>query len=112
MKVIDYLQNLSIVRMRRDIDALIRRSDWNDKRMGQLRDYVTAVQDETTRNGESIKVIAQKLEDAIESGDPTALRDLGTAVTDLRAVGDSLQAMATGESGDPLPEPPAEQPAS
>ena len=69
MKVIDYLQSLSIVKLRRDLDAM---TEGMNRRMSQLRDYVTAVQNETTRNGESIKVIAQKLQDAIDSGDPAA----------------------------------------
>ena len=108
MRVIDYLQSLSIGKLRRDLDALARRFDRMAKRMSLLRDYVTAVQNETTRNGESIKVIAKKLQDAIDSGDPAALADLGTAVTELHTVGDALEAMATGAPADPLPEPPVE----
>jgi hypothetical protein len=75
--------------------------------MSALRDYVDAVKTETTRNGESIKTIAKKLDDAIASGDPAALADLGTAVSELHAVGDSLAALATGSPTDPVP-PPAD----
>lgn len=96
--LIDRLQTLNIV-------ALTRRVRRLENRMSQLRDYVDAVNSETTRNAANIKAVAERLQAAVDAGDPEALADLGTAVQELHAVGDSLEAMATGTQADPLPTP-------
>jgi len=95
---LDQLQTVNII-------ALARRVDNLEVRMGQLRDFVTAVRNETDRNAANIKAVAQRLQEAIDSGDPSALADLGDAVSQLHEVGNQLEAMATGSSSDPLPTP-------
>ena len=96
--LIDRLQTINIVALTARVDAL-------EANMGQLRDYVTAVRSETDRLSGNIKAVAQKLQDAIDAGDPSALSDLGDAVSQLHNAGDQLEAMATGTSADPLPTP-------
>lgn len=91
-----------------NIRALWRQVRGIKQAMSQLRDYVDAVNAETTRNAANIKSVAEKLQSAIDSADPAALADMGSAVQQLHAVGDQLEAMASGTSADPLPQPPAE----
>lgn len=96
--LLDRLQTFNII-------ALAARVSRLEHRMGSLRDYVTAVQTETSRNAESIRRVAEKLSAAINSGDPQALADLGSAVAELTAQSDQLEAMGTGTDTDPLPTP-------
>jgi N-acetylglucosamine kinase-like BadF-type ATPase len=105
MYLIDKLQNLNIIELRRQFAVMSRRVTRLEKRMGQLRDFVDAVNAETTRLGTDVTEVARKLDAAIASGDPQALADLGTAVGNLHSVGESLHAMATGGQQDPLPTP-------
>lgn len=105
MYLIDKLQNLNIIELRRQFAVMSRRVTRLEKRMGQLRDFVDAVNSETTRLGTDVAEVARKLDAAIASGDPQALVDLGAAVGNLHSVGESLHAMATGGQQDPLPTP-------
>jgi hypothetical protein len=95
---IDRLQTINIVSLTRRVGNL-------EVRMGQLRDFVTAVQEQTTQLGVDVGEIGRKLQDAIDSGDPSALADLGTEVARLQDIGGQLHAMATGGNEDPLPTP-------
>jgi hypothetical protein len=97
-KWIDRFQTVNII-------ALARRVNNLEERMGQLRDFVTAVRSETDRNAQNIRTVAEKLQQAIDAGDPAALADLGDAVAQLHEVGNQLEAMATGTNSDPLPTP-------
>lgn len=106
--LIDYFQSLNIRALSQRLDVMGRKVERLANEMSQLRDFVTAVQDETTRIGADVVEVAKKLQAAIDSGDPSALADLGTAVTALHNAGDSLHAMATGGTADPLPAPPAD----
>jgi len=106
--LVDYFQSLNIRALSQRVDTLALRVDRLGRSMSQLRDFVTAVQDETTQIGADVVAVAKRLQDAIDSGDPSALADLGTAVDSLKAAGDSLHAMATGSAADPLPPAPAD----
>jgi hypothetical protein len=95
---LDRLQTINIIALDRRVSNL-------EVRMGQLRDFVTAVQEQTTQLGIDVSEIGHKLQDAIDSGDPAALADLGTEVTKLQDIGGQLHAMASGGTSDPLPTP-------
>jgi hypothetical protein len=101
VSVTDWFQTINIRALWRQVKGIT-------QDMSQLRDYVDAVNAETTRNAANIKAVADKLQAAIDSSDPAALADMGTAVQQLHAVGDQLEAMASGTSSDPLPAPPEE----
>jgi hypothetical protein len=79
--------------------------------MSQLRDYVDAVNAESSRIGADVIEVAKKLQAAIDAGDPAALADLGTAVATLHTSGESLHAMASGGADDPVPAPAGDVPA-
>lgn len=57
---------------------------------------------ETSRIGDDVKAVAQKLADAIAAGDLHAIQELRPAVDALHAAGDELHALAA----------PADQPAT
>lgn len=109
MSFVDYLQSLNIRAINERLAALTSRVNRMDTRMSQLRDYVDAVNAETTSIGDDVKKVADQLASAINSGDPQALADMGNAVSALKTAGDALHALATGSGIDPVP-PPADNP--
>jgi uncharacterized protein (UPF0335 family) len=109
MSFVDYLQSLNIRAINERLTALIAQVNRMDTRMSQLRDYVDAVNAETTSIGDDVKKVADQLASAINSGDPQALADMGNAVSALKTAGDALHALATGSGTDPVP-PPVEGP--